>query len=60
MNPQKGFGFCYPQITPMGADLKKLKSVKFMSFTSQDIVRHHLVKEIINAYDDWEKTEKRK
>lgn len=37
--------------------LKNLKSVKFMSFTSQDIVRHHLVKEIINAYDAWEKTE---
>lgn len=34
--------------------LKKVPSIKFISFTNADIVRHPLVKEIVKAYDIWE------
>jgi hypothetical protein len=33
MSPQKGFGFCCPQIAPMDADSKKLKAIFDTDFT---------------------------
>ena len=40
--------------------LKSIKSIKFIKFTDKDIVRHSLVKAIIQAYDKYEKAEKTK
>lgn len=37
--------------------LKSLKNISFVRFVREDIVRHPLVKEIIEAYEKWEKTE---
>ncbi|MFH1618643.1 MAG: PhoH family protein [bacterium] len=36
--------------------LKKITAIKFIYFTHADIVRHPLVKDIIHAYDEWEKS----
>ena len=35
--------------------LGKLKNVAFVQFTGEDVVRHPLVKNILRAYDKWEK-----
>lgn len=35
--------------------LGKLKNVAFIQFTGEDVVRHPLVKDIVAAYDKWEK-----
>ncbi len=35
--------------------LGKLKNVAFVQFTGEDVVRHPLVKDIVAAYDKWEK-----
>ena len=35
--------------------LGKLKKVAFVQFTGEDVVRHPLVKDIVAAYDKWEK-----
>ena len=37
--------------------LKKVESVKFVNFTARDVARHPLVKEILDAYEEWEKLE---
>ena len=34
--------------------LKKVSAVKFIDFKNEDVVRHPLVKAIVQAYDDWE------
>ncbi|MBO4675405.1 MAG: PhoH family protein [Elusimicrobiaceae bacterium] len=39
--------------------LKKVKNIAFIEFTAQDVVRHPLVKDIIDAYDKWDKKQKR-
>ena len=39
--------------------LKKVKNIAFVEFTAQDVVRHPLVKDIIDAYDKWDKKQKR-
>ncbi|OGR41624.1 MAG: hypothetical protein A2X35_12145 [Elusimicrobia bacterium GWA2_61_42] len=36
--------------------LKKVEGVKFASFSAKDVVRHPLVKDILAAYEAWEKT----
>lgn len=35
--------------------LKKVHPVKFIHFDTTDVVRHPIIKEIINAYEEWEK-----
>jgi phosphate starvation-inducible PhoH-like protein len=35
--------------------LKKVHPVKFVNFSTCDVVRHPIVKEIIDAYEEWEK-----
>ena len=35
--------------------LKKVTAVKFVNFTGKDVARHPLVKEILAAYEKWEK-----
>ncbi len=35
--------------------LKKVPAVKIVCFGNSDVVRHPLVKEIVQAYEDWEK-----
>lgn len=35
--------------------LKKIQAVKIIHFNNRDVVRHPLVKEIVQAYEDWEK-----
>ncbi len=35
--------------------LKKVPAVKFVNFTGKDVARHPLVKEILAAYEKWEK-----
>lgn len=37
--------------------LKGVPGIQFIHFTQEDVVRHPLVKEILRAYDDWEKQE---
>ena len=37
--------------------LKGIVGVQVIHFTQEDVVRHPLVKEILRAYDDWEKQE---
>ena len=32
--------------------LKKIKEIRFVYFTSKDVVRHNLVQKIVDAYDD--------
>jgi phosphate starvation-inducible PhoH-like protein len=39
--------------------LKGIPGIEVIHFTEADVVRHHLVREIIKAYDDWEKSEDR-
>lgn len=39
--------------------LKKVKNIAFVEFTAQDVVRHPLVKDIIDAYNKWDKKQKR-
>ena len=34
--------------------LAHIEAIKFVHFTEQDVVRHALVQEIINAYDAWD------
>ncbi|MDO8805398.1 MAG: PhoH family protein [Elusimicrobiota bacterium] len=38
--------------------LKKVKAVKFVNFTATDVARHPLVKEILGAYEEWERAKK--
>ena len=35
--------------------LKKVEGVKFVNFSAKDVVRHPLVKDILAAYDSWER-----
>lgn len=35
--------------------LKGIPGIQLVHFTAEDVVRHPLVKEILRAYDDWEK-----
>lgn len=35
--------------------LAKVKGVAFVEFTGEDVVRHPLVKDIVSAYDKWDK-----
>ena len=35
--------------------LKKVRGVKMIDFSNRDVIRHPLVKEIVRAYDEWEK-----
>ena len=35
--------------------LSKVKGVAFVEFTGEDVVRHPLVKDIISAYNKWDK-----
>ena len=35
--------------------LKKVQAVKIINFSNRDVVRHPLVKEIVQAYEEWEK-----
>lgn len=35
--------------------LTKVKGVAFVEFTGEDVVRHPLVKDIVSAYDKWDK-----
>ncbi len=35
--------------------LKNIQAVKIIYFSGRDVVRHPLVKEIVQAYEDWEK-----
>ena len=37
------------------AVLSKVEGVAFVEFTGQDVVRHPLVKDIVAAYDKWDK-----
>lgn len=37
--------------------LKKIDDIGFCQLTSKDVVRHPLVQQIVQAYDDYEKTE---
>jgi len=36
--------------------LKSIKEIGFVEFTENDVVRHHLVKKIINAFNQYEKS----
>jgi len=38
--------------------LEEVRGVQFTYFTGKDVVRHHLVQEIINAYDDFSEKKK--
>ncbi len=40
--------------------LKEVRGVKFVYFNERDVVRHPLVKRIIKAYDEYQKTRSRK
>lgn len=35
--------------------LSKIKAISFMEFSAEDVVRHPLVKDLISAYDKWDK-----
>ena len=37
--------------------LSGIKDIKFIHFTEHDVIRHRLVREIIKAYENWEKKE---
>ncbi len=39
--------------------LKNVEGIKFIYFSENDVVRHELVKRIIRAYEEWEKTHSR-
>lgn len=39
--------------------LAKVKGVAFVEFTGEDVVRHPLVKDIVSAYDKWDKKQGR-
>ena len=38
--------------------LKKIDDIGFCQLTSKDVVRHPLVQQIVQAYDDYEKKQK--
>jgi phosphate starvation-inducible PhoH-like protein len=40
--------------------LKKVRGIAFTFFDSTDVVRHPLVQRIVNAYDKYGKTDKRR
>ena len=35
--------------------LKGIPGIQLVYFTAEDVVRHPLVKEVLRAYDEWEK-----
>ena len=52
-----------PKDAPSGLDvamkvLKKIDDIGFCQLTSKDVVRHPLVQQIVQAYDDYEKKQK--
>lgn len=54
-----------PKGAPSGLDtamkvLSKVDDISFCSMTSQDVVRHPLVQKIVNAYEEYEKREKKR
>lgn len=40
--------------------LKGITGIQFVHFSEVDVVRHQLVREILKAYDDWEKSEEKR
>ena len=40
--------------------LKKVEDIGFSYMTNQDVVRHPLVQQIVNAYDQYEKAKQKK
>jgi len=40
--------------------LKGIPGIQFVHFTEADVVRHSLVREILKAYDDYEKSEEKR
>ena len=40
------------------SDIKKIDDIGFCQLTSKDVVRHPLVQQIVQAYDDYEKKQK--
>ena len=44
-------------LIPLPMILKGIPGVQTIHFTQEDVVRHPLVKEILRAYEDWEKQE---
>ncbi len=40
--------------------LKKIKGIDFIYFTDSDVVRHHLVQEIVKAYEGFEKNDQQR
>ncbi len=44
-------------LMPLPLILKGIPGVRFVHFTEADVVRHRLVKDIVMAYQDWEKRE---
>ena len=44
-------------LIPLPMILKGVPGVQIIHFTAEDVVRHALVKEVLRAYDDWEKQE---
>ena len=54
-----------PAGAPSGLDtaikvLRKVDDISFCTMTSQDVVRHPLVQKIVNAYEEYEKREKKR
>ena len=54
-----------PSGAPSGLDtaikvLKKVEDISFCTMTSKDVVRHPLVQKIVNAYEEYEKREKKR
>ena len=54
-----------PTGAPSGLDtamkvLGKVEDISFCQMTSLDVVRHPLVQKIVNAYEEYEKKEKRR
>src|SRR5471032_1784492 len=42
-------------LVPLPMILKGVPGIEVVHFTQEDVVRHPLVKEVLRAYDDWEK-----
>ena len=42
-------------LIPLPMILKGVPGISIVHFTQEDVVRHPLVKEVLRAYDDWEK-----
>ena len=47
-----------PDLDVAAKVLKKIDDIGFCQLTSKDVVRHPLVQQIVQAYDDYEKKQK--